>query len=498
VSVITPAASVLLSRGPGSRDVFAILRGAHLKFFGGFWAFPGGKLTELEARSTDPDDARRYAACRELFEETGILMARHPDGSFPNLTPEFADSRRMLLDERLSFEDLLAHRSLKVHQQDFSLIGEITTPEFAPVRYATTFFVAHLPPGQLPDVWPGELERGAWMDVAEVLTMWRSGDALVTPPSAMTMQLLGEHAVDHAPRLLGPLFQRLHAGAIHPILFAPCVQMIPLKTVALPPSAYTNAYLVGAGPRYLIDPGAHETDEQLRLFDLLDELGQPLAAIILSHHHPDHVDGAAACASRYGVPIWAHERTAHKLRGRLSIDRHLQEGDRLDLGACPADGRAWFLDVLHTPGHASGHLVFFEPRYRLLFAGDMISTLSSVVIAPPDGNLIDYLRSLRRMRELPARLLLPSHGNVSARPVETIDAAIAHRAKREAQLLETLADGPAGIDAMTERMYRGTPEPLMRFARAQVLAGLLKLQEEGRAKPVDAERWQKVEVHFGQ
>jgi glyoxylase-like metal-dependent hydrolase (beta-lactamase superfamily II) len=176
----------------------------------------------------------------------------------------------------------------------------------------------------------------------------------------------------------------------------------------------------------------------------------------------------------------------------------LQEGDRLDLGACPADGRAWFLDVLHTPGHASGHLVFFEPRYRLLFAGDMISTLSSVVIAPPDGNLIDYLRSLRRMRELPARLLLPSHGNVSARPVETIDAAIAHRAKREAQLLETLADGPAGIDAMTERMYRGTPEPLMRFARAQVLAGLLKLQEEGRAKPVDAERWQKVEVHFGQ
>jgi glyoxylase-like metal-dependent hydrolase (beta-lactamase superfamily II) len=255
---------------------------------------------------------------------------------------------------------------------------------------------------------------------------------------------------------------------------------------------------VGAGPRYLIDPGAHETDEQLRLFDLLDELGQPLAAIILSHHHPDHVDGAAACASRYGVPIWAHERTAHKLRGRLSIDRHLQEGDRLDLGACPADGRAWFLDVLHTPGHASGHLVFFEPRYRLLFAGDMISTLSSVVIAPPDGNLIDYLRSLRRMRELPARLLLPSHGNVSARPVETIDAAIAHRAKREAQLLETLADGPAGIDAMTERMYRGTPEPLMRFARAQVLAGLLKLQEEGRAKPVDAERWQKVEVHFGQ
>jgi 8-oxo-dGTP pyrophosphatase MutT (NUDIX family) len=65
VSVITPAASVLLSRGPGSREIFAILRGRQLKFFGGFWAFPGGKLTTLEAESLDRLEARRHAACRE-------------------------------------------------------------------------------------------------------------------------------------------------------------------------------------------------------------------------------------------------------------------------------------------------------------------------------------------------------------------------------------------------------------------------------------------------
>jgi glyoxylase-like metal-dependent hydrolase (beta-lactamase superfamily II) len=343
----------------------------------------------------------------------------------------------------------------------------------------------------LPDVWPGELERGEWIGVADLLGKWRRGDSLVTPPSAMTLQTLGDRPVDDAPKLLGPLFEHLRHGAIHPILFAPEVQMIPLKTVALPPSAYTNAYLVGAGPRYLIDPGAHEADEQRRLFDVLDP-GQKLTAIVLSHHHPDHVDGAAVCAERYRVPVWAHERTAEKLRGRIKVDRFLQDGDRLDLGLCPADGRPWSLDVLHTPGHASGHLAFFEPHYRLLFAGDMISTLSSVVIAPPDGNLAQYLQSLRRMRDLPTRLLLPSHGNVSARPTEVIDVALAHRAKREAQLLETLGAGPAALDEMTERMYRGTPEPLMRFARAQVLAGLLKLQDEGRARPLDAERWQKV------
>ena len=49
MSVITPAASVLLSRGPGSREIFAILRGQQLKFFGGFWAFPGGKLTRIRS-----------------------------------------------------------------------------------------------------------------------------------------------------------------------------------------------------------------------------------------------------------------------------------------------------------------------------------------------------------------------------------------------------------------------------------------------------------------
>jgi endoribonuclease LACTB2 len=495
VSVITPAASVLLARGPGSREVYAILRGEHLKFFGGFWAFPGGKVGADEIAAAGRLEARRTAACRELFEETGVLVARHRSGSFPASSPDLDECRRSLLADQLSFTRILSERGLAIRAEDFALIGEITTPAFAPVRYATTFFVANLPSGQEPAVWPGELERGEWLSATELLARWRSGDALLTPPSVMTLETLGGRQIDDAPLLLGPLFDRLAQSEVHPIFFAPDVRMIPLKTVALPPSAYTNAYLLGAGPRYLIDPGAQEGDEQQRLFEVIDERaqnGKNLSAIVLSHHHPDHVGAAAACARRYGAPIWAHARTAEKLRGQVEVQRLLTDGDRLDLGTCPANGGPWFLDVLHTPGHASGHLAFFEPSYRLLFAGDMISTMSSMVIAPPDGNLSDYLQSLQRLRALPSRLLLPSHGNVSARPMEVIDAALAHRAKREAQLLDSLAGGPIGIDEMTERMYRGTPLPLMRFARAQVLAGLLKLQDEGRARPLDAERWQIV------
>jgi endoribonuclease LACTB2 len=493
VSVITPAASVLLSRGPGSREVFAVLRGRHLKFFGGFWAFPGGKLSALEAESPDGIDARRYAACRELFEETGILIARRADGTIPRVNNDLVECRSKVLDEQLSFERFLGERGLTVHAEDFALIGEITTPAFAPVRYATTFFAAYLPPGQQADIWSGELERGEWIDVKEMLARWRRGDHL-TPPAVVTLQTLGDFPGEDAPRLLGPLFERLAGDAIHPIFFAPGVQMVPLRTVALPPSAYTNTYLVGDGTRYLIDPGPDEAGEQHRLFELLDEQlnrGQALTAIVLSHHHPDHIGAAAACSQRYRLPIWAHPRTAQKLQGRVQVQRLLNDGNQLDLGQCPADqDRPWFLEVLHTPGHASGHLAFFEPFYRLLFAGDMVSTVTSMVIAPPDGDLTEYLQSLRRLRELPSRMLLPSHGNASSQPAHVIDGALEHRAKREQQLLEALGEGPAAIEEMTARLYRGTPETLMRFARAQVLAGLLKLQHEGRARPLDAQRWQ--------
>ena len=494
--MITPAASVLLARGPGSREILAILRGAQLRFFGGFWAFPGGKLASEDENpeALDPTlHARRVAACRELFEETGILIARHPDGAFPARSADLDACRQALLDGKLAFSRMLAERRLCIRDDDFHLIGEITTPAFAAVRYATTFFTAQLPGNQHADIWPGELERGEWVAAADMLARWRRGEVWLTPPTAMTLQTLGDHPIEDAPALLAPLLERLAHGAEHPIFFAPCVRMLPLKTAALAPSTHTNAYFVGNGPRYLLDPGPDEPAEQARLCDVIDEdvkTGQTLTAVILSHHHRDHVGAAALCAERYRLPIWAHEATARKLQDRVVIARQLRHGDRVDLGPCPADGRPWSLDVVHTPGHASGHLAFADSHYGLLFAGDMVSMLSSMVIAPPDGNLSLYLQSLRLLRELPCRMLLPSHGNVSTNPAQVLDDAIEHRAKRERQLLDTLAEGPALIAELTERMYRGTPEPLMEFARAQVLAGILKLQEEGKARPVDQDRWQ--------
>src|SRR5262249_51353587 len=166
----------------------------------------------------------------------------------------------------------------------------------------------------------------------------------------------------------------------------------------------------------------------------------------------------------------------------------LNEGDRIDLGRAPDGNSPWFLETLHTPGHAAGHLSFHEPRYQLLFVGDMVSTQSSVVIAPPDGDLTLYLASLHRLRSMACRLLLPAHGSPSARHQFTIDEALAHRAKREEQLLQALKEGPRLPLDLVSELYRGVPTSLMQMAEMQLLAGLRKLQAEGRAEPV-GESW---------
>ena len=214
-----------------------------------------------------------------------------------------------------------------------------------------------------------------------------------------------------------------------------------------------------------------------------------MAGVILTHHHPDHIGAALRVAREWQVPILAHAVTAELLHGKIPIDRELRDGEVLDLGMAPHGKGRWSLQAFHTPGHAPGHLVFWESTYRLLFAADMISTLSSIIIAPPEGDLAQYLDSLRLLQRFPARLLLPAHGAPSARPAFLLQEALAHRETRERQLLESLAEGPRSIPEIVLELYRGLPANLMPLAELQTLAGLQKLQREQRAEFVEGATW---------
>jgi glyoxylase-like metal-dependent hydrolase (beta-lactamase superfamily II)/8-oxo-dGTP pyrophosphatase MutT (NUDIX family) len=500
--LIIPAASVLLFRNPEAPELFMVRRSPELRFFGGFLAFPGGKVTSSDSEiSVKPSGPRvgvsltkvdRVAtAARELFEEIGILLARPADGCFTGTNDELSALRRSLMAQQISFEQLLSQQNLSLHADDFEWMGSVVTPPFAPMRFDTAFYLSHLPPSQSAEIWPGELDQGFWATPAQVLECWNRGDCLVSPPTVAILQAIRDRAITEVPGCLTKLLDFSSSGELPPIYFAPEVRLIPLHTQALPPTSYTNAYLVGREKGYLIDPGCADPREQSRLFRFVDAFireGGRLSAVVLTHHHIDHVAAAPDCARRYDVPILAHPATAKLLNGQVRVNGFVEDGGRLELGTRPNGGGSWHLEAIHTPGHASGHLAFYEPHYRLLFAGDMVSTVSSVVIAPPDGDLTVYLQSLERLASLECRLLLPGHGSVSSCPQKTIETCIAHRIQREEQLLASLASGPRSMDDLLLEVYKGVPEPMMKFARLQLLAGLEKLEREGKAVR-DREQW---------
>jgi glyoxylase-like metal-dependent hydrolase (beta-lactamase superfamily II)/8-oxo-dGTP pyrophosphatase MutT (NUDIX family) len=488
-NLIIPAASVLIFKSHESSELYIVRRSPSLRFFGGFLAFPGGKTARADAAVTIqsatrgvPTD-RIVAAARELFEETGILVARRADSSFPHSGAELTAWRRELTTQETSFAQLLSQHGLHLREADFQWLGNVRTPPFAPLLVDTYFFRSCLPPCQEAEGWPGELDQGFWFPPTQFLERWTRGDCLVSPPTVVILRAIGDQPISDAGTHLEKLFRFHSSDEIPPIYFAPQVCMIPLHTQALPPTSYTNAYLVGREKAYLIDPGCADLDEQSKLFRFVDafiEGGGRMQAVLLTHQHIDHVAAASACAHRYHLPIFAHPATATALVGQVEVNATIQEGDRLDLGTALDARGPWWLEALHTPGHASGHLAFYEPHYRLLFAGDMVSTVSSVVIAPPDGDLTTYLQSLRRLSSLESRLLLPGHGGVSSCPRETIEMCIAHRVQREEQLVAALAQGPRSMNDLLVEVYKGVPEPMMKFARLQLLAGLQKLKREGK------------------
>jgi ribonuclease/clavin/mitogillin len=483
------AAVILLDR---SEDplVYWVRRHERMAFQGGFQAFPGGQREPGDAHVPvvnawgDDSDLIRVAAARELFEETGVLLARGAERLGPDALREM---RRQLVEERAPFGELLRAHELAADAALLSPAGRWVTPPFSPRRFDTWFFTAWLPPGQRVELWEGELASGAWLRPAEAIAAWRTGRLLVAPPILHAMRTLAGGLGDLEARFAS--IPEARREQVRRIEFRPGIILFPLRTPTRPPATHTNCYVVGGREVVVIDPGSPYEDEQAALDALLDSLaadeGRLVREIVVTHLHPDHVGGVNHLRERLGVPVAAHRITAADIGDRIRVDRFVEDGERFDLAGDPPLS----LVALHTPGHARGHLCFFEEGTRSLITGDLIVGLGTVVIDPPEGNMVDYLRSLARVRSLEPTAIFGGHGPAIGGAIAKIDEYVAHRLAREAAIAAAVGQGRETPTEIVAAVYTEVPESLHVLAARSVLAHLEKLEAEGRVAVDSGGRW---------
>jgi glyoxylase-like metal-dependent hydrolase (beta-lactamase superfamily II)/8-oxo-dGTP pyrophosphatase MutT (NUDIX family) len=484
---VTPkdAAAMILLRDPDDPKVFWVKRGKTLAFMANFHAFPGGQRDAADAEipilnaENVPDAEMRVTAVREIFEETGVLIARGVESLS-------AERRAAMRDElhsgQASFKELLEREGLALDANLLTEAPRWVTPATSPRRYTTRFFAAWLPEGQETEVIPGELETGEWLRPKEALRKWIDGDCLIVTPIFTAIQALAEGVEDFAGRLLS-VSQEERDHLERRVQFRYGIFLCPLRTPTLPPATHTNCYLVGGDEMVVIDPGSPYPDQQAVLDHVVArfiEQGRRFREILITHLHQDHIGGVTHLAEKFNLPIAAHRLTAEAIGGEVRVDRFIEDGDVIELSEASA-GLTWRLRAIWTPGHARGHLSFYEERTGSLLTGDCVVGFGTVVIAPPEGNMNDYLASLRRYLELPRlTALMPGHGPVIADARGRIEEYIAHRRDREEQIVGAMQAGASAIPQIVKAVYTDVPEDMHQLAELSVLAHLEKLEGEGR------------------
>jgi glyoxylase-like metal-dependent hydrolase (beta-lactamase superfamily II) len=299
--------------------------------------------------------------------------------------------------------------------------------------------------------------------------------------------LAGGISSDLVDRFLAP--PQAHGEPVRKIEFRPRYICFPVRTPTKPPATHTNSYLIYNSKEILVlDPGSPYADEQDALAACVDELigeGRKVREIVLTHLHPDHVGGVNALRAHLGgaVSVAAHKETAEGLSD-IEVNRLIHDEEIIRLEGEPHIS----LRALHTPGHARGHLCFHDEQTGVLVTGDNIVGLGSVLIDPPQGNMNEYLESLRRVRALPnLSVLLGGHGPAMANPYNKIDEYIAHRVDREARILRAVRSGAATPKEIVAQVYTDVSPKAHAMAERAVLAHLEKLEADGLVVSTDHE-----------
>jgi glyoxylase-like metal-dependent hydrolase (beta-lactamase superfamily II)/8-oxo-dGTP pyrophosphatase MutT (NUDIX family) len=524
-----PAATVLLLRdGAQGLEVLMTRRSATASFAPGAYVFPGGGVDVLDAAAhgqarrrpgqSDLHLTQAIAAIRESFEELGILLARHADGTPPTPLDIAA------LDRTAGFAAQCGDRGLVLAADEVFVLAHWVTDRDLPRRFDVPFLVARMPPGQTPVADESEQFEPLWVRPADALQRHAAGAFFIIFPTIRTLQRLQAFAdVDSVLRACAETEQPLwtscpRAGFLggkearymeheHPFgeleLVSPDGQIVHhldwqterpvlllknvMRLTAPNPGAMTgpgtNSYLVGDPVTgfIAIDPGPADLQHLERLWRAA---GGDIRMIVCTHSHADHSPGAAPlqamCPKRpaiLGLPSAPTARAA----SAFTPDRALAHGERLQLSAAGGQAPTHTLQVVHTPGHAANHLCLVLLEDGLLFSGDHILNGSTTVVDPPDGDMTAYLDSLDLLAATCGQhqvdFILPAHGYVLGQAPEAVAALKAHRMRREAKIVKVMQARPEGsIDDWVAQAYDDVPPRMWPVAKRSLLAHVQRIE----------------------
>ena len=238
----------------------------------------------------------------------------------------------------------------------------------------------------------------------------------------------------------------------------------------------TNTYIIGREQIAVIDPGPANPRH---IENLLAAVGPRIKWILTTHTHGDHSPGVRLILDKVTQPVQV-------------IGVPAPEGVNQDQGFCPdtvvKDGYVlscdeFTLEAIHTPGHASNHMCYLLREDKYLFIGDHLMQGSSVIIAPPDGDMTHYLQSLEKLFHYDIEFLAPAHGHIMDQPEAIIGHAKEHRLMRERKVFENLkSSGEISLADLTKPVYDDVPEFMHPAAQQSLKAHLLRFAALGIAE----------------
>jgi recombination protein RecT len=524
-AVPRPAATVLLLRdSPAGVEVLMTRRSATASFAPGAYVFPGGGIDAADAqahdiaarRPTQVDErlTQAIAAIRESFEELGVLLARHRDGS-PVTSADVAS-----LDRHAPFADQCRQRGLVLAADQVFVLAHWITDRDLPRRFDVPFLVARMPEGQSPVADEAEQFEPVWVRPSDALARHKAGQFFIIFPTIRTLERLEkfasvdavlaacagdqplwtscpragfvqgaearymEHEMQFGELALvcpdGQLLHHLDWRTDQPVALLKNLVRVTAPNPGVMTGPGTNGYIVGDPDTgyIVVDPGPDEPAHQQRIWRAT---GGDIRMIVCTHSHADHSPGArplqALCRTRppiLGLPSAPTARPASE----FTPDRALADGEVV---AVSGNGTTHSLKVLHTPGHAANHLCLVLLEDGLLFSGDHILNGSTTVVDPPDGDMTAYLDSLDRLAaacdQYGIEFILPAHGHVLGFARQAIQALKQHRLQREARIVAAMRERPSGtLEDWVELAYADVPPRMWPVAKRSLLAHVQRIE----------------------